>query len=63
MWEVEGARAGFALTEDVEEKGVALSVALGVEADARVISSRIPANSLEDQTLIADNYTGRRVVI
>lgn len=43
------------LTKDVEVERVALSIPLGVEADARVVAGATPTDSLQHQTLVTDD--------
>lgn len=53
----------FVLTKDVEMERVALSIPLGVEADARVVAGTTPADSLQHQTLVADDDPVVHVVV
>lgn len=51
------------LTKDVEVERVALSIPLGVEADARVVAGTTPTDSLKHQTLVADDDPVVHVVV
>ena len=52
----------YILTHDVEIKGLALAIALGVVANAGVVPGVLPAHPLQHQALIADYHALRDVV-
>lgn len=51
------------LTKDVEVERVALSITLRIEADARVVAGATPTDSLQHQTLVADDDPVVHVVV